>query len=137
VLASGRAIGIAGERIARERPDSMLGRRLASGKEIAGGLVTELAHDGDPDAVEILAWVGRRLGAGIAGIVNALDPALVVVGGGAVAGGDLLLEPARDEAMARVLPPHRDVLRIVPAAFGDESGMLGAAVMAFEELGQA
>ena len=137
VLASGRAIGIAGERIARERPDSTLGRRLASGKEIAGGLVTELAHDGDPDAIEILAWVGRRLGAGIAGIVNALDPELVVIGGGAVAGGELLLEPARVEAAARVLPPHAERLKIVPAEFGEESGMLGAAVLAFEEVAAA
>jgi glucokinase len=61
----------------------------------------------------------------------------VVVGGGAVAGGDLLLEPARVEAAARVLPPHRDRLRIVPAAFGDESGMLGAAVKAFDALDAA
>ncbi len=99
--------------------------------------MTELAHDGDPEAVEILAWVGRRLGAGLAGIVNALDPDVVVIGGGAVAGGELLLEPARGEARARVLPPHAEHLKIVPAAFGEESGMLGAAVMAFERDGQA
>lgn len=132
VLASGVAIGTAGERSAREHPGSPLGERLAAGRAISGGLVTELAHGGDPQARELIADIGRRLGAGIAGLVNALDPELVVIGGGAAAGGELLLEPAREEAAARVLAPHRESLRIVPAAFGEESGMLGAALLALE-----
>ena len=100
---------LAGERIARERPDSDA-RAAARGRarRSPAALVTELAHDGDPTRSEVLAAVGRRLGAGIAGLVNAFDPEVVVVGGGAVAAGDLLLEPARDEAAAaRALPPHR------------------------------
>ena len=42
-------------RVARERPDSGLGRALAEGRELAGPLVTELAHDGDEAAIEVLA----------------------------------------------------------------------------------
>ena len=56
-----------------------------------------------------------------------------MVGGGVIAAGELLLEPARDESSrARALPPARDHVRIVPARFGAEAGMLGAAVLAFE-----
>jgi glucokinase len=133
VLASGTAIGVAGEQAARTEPASELGRRLAAGREITGGLVTELAHDGDPVARSALEEVGRRLGAGIVSVVNVFNPEVVVVGGGAVAAGDLLLEPARRVVAERALPPSRELVRIVPAHFGDESGMLGAALLAMEE----
>ena len=132
VLASGTAIGVAAERAAAATPSSTLGRRRAQGGEITGGLVTELAHDGDEQARGVLAEVGRRLGAGLTGIVNALNPEVVVIGGGAVAAGDLLLDCAREVVRERALPPCADAVRIVPARFGEESGMLGAAVLALE-----
>src|SRR5215204_1584710 len=126
VLASGTAIGVAGREAGRAAPDSELGRRAAAGGEITGALVTELAHAGDPVAREALAEVGRRLGAGITSVVNALNPEVVVIGGGAVAAGELLLAPARAVVSGRALPPSAARVRIVPAHFGDESGMLGA-----------
>jgi len=132
VLASGAAFGRAGAFAASTTPESMLGRRLADGHEITGGIVTELAHAGDEQARAVLREIGLRLGAGLTGIVNALDPEVIVIGGGAVAAGDLLLEPAREVVAARALPPVREGVRIVPAAFGNESGMLGAALMALE-----
>ena len=132
VLASGRAIGREAERLAAERPDSALGRRLAAGAEITGAIATELAHEGDDAALEALAVVGRHLGAGLVSLVNALNPEVIVIGGGAVAAGDLLIEPARAVVAERALPPAREVVEIVPAHFGAESGMLGAALMALD-----
>jgi glucokinase len=129
---SGNAIGREGTRLARERPDTVLGRRLAAGREITGGLVTELAHDGDEMAQLALSEVGRRLGAALTGIVNALNPEVIVIGGGAVAAGEMLLQPARSVVAERALPPAREIVRIVPTHFGDESGMLGAALLALE-----
>jgi glucokinase len=133
VLASGTAIGLAGVEAGRVAPDSQLGRRLATGQEVTGSLVTELAHDGDEQARAVLAEVGRRLGAGLVGLVNAFNPEVVVIGGGPIAAGDLLLEPARRVVAERAIPPVREMVRIVPAHFGDESGMLGAAIFALEE----
>lgn len=132
VVASGWAIGRAGELAARAAPASALAGRLASGLPPTGGLVTELAHSGDTAARAALAEVGRALGAGLCGIVNALDPEVVVVGGGAVAAGDLLLEPARAVVAERALPPIAAGVRIVPAHFGAESGMLGASLLALD-----
>ena len=131
-VVSGRAIGVAAGHLARETPASTLGRLVEEGREITGGLVTEMAHDGDEQAGTVLAGVGERLGIGIAGLVNALDPDIVVVGGGAIAAGDLLLDPAREAAAARVLPPGREPPPIVQTEFGDESEMLGAALLALE-----
>jgi glucokinase len=128
--ASGNAIGRAGEEAARRSPESSLGKALEEGRQITGGLVTELAHDGDEAAIEVLAEAGRWLGLGIVTLVNALNPELVIVGGGAGAAGDLLLQPARDVLAERGLPPSRELVRVLPAHFGSEAGMIGAALTA-------
>jgi glucokinase len=134
-LVSGTAIGREGLRRAEADPDSALGRRLAAEREITGGIVTEMAHDGDPLACEVLAEIGERLGFGLVGLVNTFNPEVIVIGGGAARGGNLLLEPARAVIATRALPPARKGVRIVPAHYGDEAGMIGAALMALESLG--
>jgi glucokinase len=133
VLASGTTIGLEGQAAARAHPESALGRRHAAGRDITGPLVTELAHSGDAAARSVLDVVGRRLGAGLTGLINAFNPEVVVIGGGAVAAGDLLLDPAREVVAERALPPAAQAAKIVPAHFGDESGMLGAALFALDE----
>jgi glucokinase len=133
VMASGTAIGREGTAAAEREPDSALGREARGGREVTGALVTELAHDGCEVAHAVLELIGQRLGVGIASIVNALNPEVVVVGGGAIGGGDLLLEPARRVVAERALPPSRDQVRIVPAHFGDEAGMVGAGLLALDE----
>ena len=133
-LVSGTAIGREGLRRAEADPDSALGRRVAAEKEITGGIVTEMAHDGDALAREVLAEIGERLGFGLVGLVNTFNPEVIVIGGGAVRGGELLLEPARRVIAAHALPPAREGVRLVPAHYGDEAGMIGAALMALESL---
>jgi glucokinase len=134
-LVSGHAIGAEGLRHARETPDSALGRALASGRQITGALVTELAHDGDPAACDVMALMGSRLGLGVVTLVNIFNPEVVVVGGGAIAAGELLLAPARKVVARRALPINREDVRLAPARFGAESGMLGAACMALDVAG--
>ena len=80
--------------------------------------------------MEAVCSVGRRLGAGLVSILNVLDPEVAVIGGGAVAAGDLLLDPAREVLTAQGLGPPR--MRVVEAYFGGESGMLGAALLALD-----
>jgi len=135
-LASGSALAREALRIARERQNSGLARAVADGRELAGPLVTELAHDGDPDAVEAIRLIGTRLGVGIANYVNIFNPEVVVIGGGVIAAGELLLAPAREEMLRRALPPSRDEVRIVAARFGVEAGMIGAATLAFDGLAE-
>jgi glucokinase len=133
-LASGTALAREALRLAEERGDSALARAASEGRDVAGPLITELAHDGDEAAREALELTGTRLGVGIASLVNIFNPQVVVIGGGVIGAGDLLLEPARAEVARRSLPPSRDVVRIVPAHFGSEAGMVGAAVLAVDGL---
>jgi glucokinase len=134
-LASGLALGREGAEVARRHPDSALGREVAGGREVTGALVTELAHDGDEAARAAVATIGRNLGIGLAAIANALDPEAIVIGGGVIAAGELLLGPAREEMARRALPPVAAAVRVEAARFGEESGMLGAALLARERPG--
>jgi glucokinase len=60
-----------------------------------GPALTEAASYGEPVALGAFAEVGRWLGVGLADLVAAFDPDLVLVGGGVSVAGELLLEPAR------------------------------------------
>jgi glucokinase len=134
-VASGSAIERAGRRAVRDHPGSRLAE-LSGGDpgRVDGPAVTAAAREGDEVAVAILAEVGRRLGEGIAGLVNVLDPELVVVGGGVVEAGDLVLEPARRAFRDAVeAAAHRPDVPLVPAALGPDAGAIGAAALALEE----
>lgn len=134
-FASGTALGRDALAAAHAHPASALGVALGEGRAITGALVTELAHDGDPTAVAVVRRVGEYLGVGIASLVNVFNPSVVVVGGGVIAAGELLLEPAREVLIRRALSPSKETARVVPARFGAESGMLGAATLALDGIG--
>lgn len=136
-MASGTALAREARQAAVEQPDSALARAQADGYELTGPLVTELAHDGDGAALAILELIGQRLGVAIASFVNIFNPQVVVIGGGVMAAGDLLLEPARVEVAARALGPAKEEVRIVPAALGVEAGMIGAAILAADGIGES
>jgi glucokinase len=136
-MCSGTALAREAARFASERPESRLAAAVRDGREPAGPLVSELAHDGDEAALAVLELIGTRLGIGIANYVNIFNPEVIVIGGGVIGAGELLLEPARAEMRRRALPPSRDEVRIVAARFGVEAGMIGAAALAFDGLAQA
>jgi glucokinase len=131
--ASGTALGREARQVAEGRPDSALGRKLAAGEEIDGKLVTELALAGDADAVGVFEMVGSRLGVALTSFANIFEPNVIVIGGGVIAAGDLLLEPARRELRARALPPMKGI-PVLAAELGEDAGMIGAAAMARIEL---
>jgi glucokinase len=137
-LASGRAIDRMGRAAASADGGSTL-LRLAGGdlEQVSGRHVTEAARQGDEVALRIFAEAGRRLGEGIAGLVNVLDPQVVVVGGGAMVAADLLLDPARASFQEAVEgPDSRPHVPLVAAELGNDAGAVGAAALALEELGR-
>ncbi len=136
IYVSGTALVREATRLAQERPDSGLGRALSAGRALAGPLVTELAHDGDPAAREVVHLLGERLGVVVTSLANIFNPQIVVVGGGVIAAGELLLAPARAVVRERTLPYFGDHLQVVAARFGIEAGMVGAAALAYEGLAQ-
>lgn len=137
-VASGRALDRLGREAAERQPSSELARIAGSDPQsVTGRLVSKAAQNGDPVAVHVFEEVGRRLGEGIAGLVNVVDPEVVVVGGGVADVGDLLLDPARRAFEESVeAPQHRPPVPIVRATLGNDAGAVGAAdlaVVEFEE----
>jgi glucokinase len=96
--------------------------------------LVRLAAEGEERAVEILAGMGRHLGAGIATLVNIFNPQLVVVGGGFAAAGDFVLEPAREVVRRDSLGDAGEKVRIVRAELGTAAGLIGAGLIGFESL---
>jgi glucokinase len=132
-LASGTALGREGRAAAESAPDSVLGKMLADGETVDGKAVTEAALAGDETAVGVFELIGSRLGVACASFANVFQPNAIVVGGGVIAAGDLLLEPARREIRERALRPMNET-PILEATLGNDAGMIGAAAMARTEL---
>ena len=135
-LASGTALGREGLAAAEATPDSALGQALAAGKEVDGRVVTEAALAGDRRAIEVFELIGGRLGVACSSFANVFQPDAIVVGGGVIAAGDLLLEPARRELRSRALRPMNET-PILQATLGNDAGMIGAAALARAELATA
>jgi glucokinase len=128
-------LGREGREAAEREPDSVLGKIAAAGEEIDGKVVTEVALGGDATAIGVFDLVGTRLGVALTSFANIFEPEVFVIGGGVIAAGDLLLDPARRELEARALPPMKRI-PVLAAELGPDAGMIGAAAMARIELEQ-
>jgi glucokinase len=135
-LASGTALGREARAAAESALESALGKALAEGKEIDGRVATEAALAGDQTAIEVFELIGGRLGVACSSFANIFQPHAIVVGGGVIAAGDLLLEPARREVRERALDPMNKT-PILEATLGNDAGMIGAAALARTELAKA
>jgi glucokinase len=118
------ASGGAADRIARE----ILGEGL-TGRDLVAA-----AREGNASALEAMHEIGRRIGAGIGGLINVFDPELIVLGGGFSVALDLLLDSAREVVAQEALPPGRSSARIVPAELGPDAGLIGAGLVGLEAL---
>lgn len=89
--------------------------------------------DRDPVVVREVDRAARFLGIGLASLINVLDPQRVIVGGGVVeALGEAYLAIVRDAARPHILADPDSVSRIVQSRLGDDSGVLGASLLARE-----
>ncbi|MDO9334728.1 MAG: ROK family protein [Dehalococcoidales bacterium] len=135
LYASGSAIA----RRAREKIQQGRKTRLL---KIAGGdldkidalLIKKAAEQGDALARKLVAETARYLGIGLGSLINIFNPELIVFGGGLSKMGDALLEPAIREAGRRSYHDAYKVVKFALAELGDNSGVLGAAVYARNEL---
>jgi glucokinase len=135
---SGTALGLAAHVEAIADPGGGLGRRAHAAGAVSALTsrdVVELAEEGDERCRELIGDLGRKLGLALAGLANIFNPRLFVIGGGlAEATGEAVLEPAREVLAKRALRPNCDA-RVVPAAFGNDAGLIGAAALALRLAG--
>jgi len=133
-LSAGHAIDHAAAAAAAANPNSALGRLAAGGKTVLGADAVDAAHQGDPVAAQVVRRWARALGVGIANAINTFDPDEVVIGGGAIAAGDLLIGPATEIAAGYTHPGLRGRATVRFARWGATAGVLGAGLLAVHEL---
>lgn len=92
------------------------------------------AEQGSPAALEAFAETGRWLGIGLAGVINVLNPDLVLLGGRLASSYSFVRSTLEAELDRRVLRASRRLVRVVPTTLGDDAPLLGAAELAFEPL---
>lgn len=94
-------------------------------------LATAVAQ-GDAVAIRAGRRSARYTGLAIGGVVNLVDPAIVVIGGGiAEAVGQRYIDWAAEIARRQILPSAARDVPIVASRLGDDAGLLGAALTAF------
>jgi glucokinase len=131
-FASGAGLGV------RAREAALAGRlgqvvKIAGGdpESVRGEDVSAAAAAGDPEARRVIEEVGWWLGFGLANLACVLDPECFVLGGGLVHAGDPLLDSARATFAGLVEGgTRRPLAAIVPAAFDERAGAVGAALAA-------
>ena len=111
----------------------LAGRLPSGGRGEVDALLRD-AEAGAPAALTALDSVGRWLGVGLAGLVNILDPELIVLGGLFGRIHPFIAAPLERELDRRALAAPRALVRIVPATLGVDAPLLGAAELAFEPL---
>jgi glucokinase len=115
--------------------DCTVSRRSAGRFSSTKALVA--AHlAGDAAATDVWLRSVRHLAAGITSIVNALDPEVVILGGGIAAAGDALFIPLRQHLDEMEWRPTGRAVPILPATLGDRAGAIGAAHAALEDTGR-
>jgi predicted NBD/HSP70 family sugar kinase len=107
------------------------GRPATGGRE-AVALLLDAAAAGEPEALAGLAHVGNWLGIGLAGLINVLNPSLVVLGGLFEHIHPFVAAQLDDVLQRRALPASRELVTVVPGTLGVDGPLLGAAEHAFE-----
>ena len=137
--ASGPAIATrAREALIREDTASML-PAMVDGQldRITAETVYDAAKKGDGLANDIVRDTARYLGAGIATLLNVINPDVVVIAGGVTRAGEALFGPLRTEVRRRAFNPAVEAVRIVPAELPGTAGVVGAvAVFKMDRLGK-
>ena len=134
MLASGTAVAREAIRRTSQGERSSI-TDIVDGKieNITAEKVSLAAQGGDSLALEVISRAATYLGVGMANLVNIFNPEMIIVGGGMSKMGDLLLNPARQVVRERAFALSAQAVGIVTAQLGDNAGVLGAAVFAYQQ----
>jgi predicted NBD/HSP70 family sugar kinase len=121
--------------LADDSRDSQI-RALAGGDLLLldVGLVVEAAGAGDLVARKALEEVGEQLGIGIANLVNAFNPEMVVLGGVLSLAGAFLLPVIKRTVQEHALLQPGEGVQLATAAHGTEACVMGAVALVLDNI---
>jgi glucokinase len=134
-LASGTALAKAARKLIETGADTSI-LSFAEGKidKVTAQTVQSAAEKGDPLANQLILKVAYYFGVGVANLINIFNPEMIVIGGGLSNIGERLFKPAHRVVEERAFTRAYRTVRFVKAALGRNSGVLGAAAFAFDEM---
>jgi glucokinase len=135
VLASGTALAREAKRRIQEGVKTSILKYVDGDLErLTAQVIHKAAEQGDKFAKELIGRTGYYVGVGLTNLINIFNPELIVIGGGLSNIGDMLLAPAFKTAGQRAYKEAFQAVRFVTAQLGRNSGVLGAAAFAFQEM---
>ncbi len=93
-------------------------------------LLAQAAQQGCPIARSMYNGFAEKLATLIMNLMYAIVPEAIIIGGGVARAGSLLFEPLHARLKEQLFPVHYAALRVLPAHFGADSGLIGAGLMA-------
>jgi glucokinase-like ROK family protein len=134
-LVSQRALfRFVGELLAQGLPSLLVERTEGRLDRLSVPMVVDAAQVGDSVAIQSLSKLGRWLGIGIASLLNALNPDLVVFGGILSLAADVLLPIVGEEIQKRALRINCETVRVVRAAHGSDACVRGGVAMVYQSV---
>jgi glucokinase len=111
--------------------NSILTEMVPESELLTAAHVGVAARKEDPLALEVVSEAARHIGRHLASLVHALNPELIVLGGGVSSIGEPFFDVIEQTIGEHVMhPAFVEQLRLLPAKLGDEAGLVGAMVMA-------
>jgi len=134
-MASKTAIANRIAKAVKKSKPTTLGDKMARKGRLKSGDLADAVYEADEIAIREVRRSAHYLGLGLGSLINVLAPEVVIIGGG-VAGalGDPWIDLIRSSARTQMLADPENKIKIVRAALGDDAGILGAALMARENL---
>lgn len=133
-LAGGAALARDAASAARDPRSTYLARHHRDGQPLTSGSIVEAALHGDPVAIEMLNASAELVGEALAGMVNLLNPSIIVLGGSIGRSLGLYLATVHRAVLNRSLPLATRSLQIVTSPLADRAGLIGAAFTVLDEL---
>jgi glucokinase len=109
--------------------------RELTGSTISPSVVLERWSDGDKNANEAVITLAHWIGIGVGNVLNLLHPACLVIGGGLMEVGERFFETIRQSIREHCLPAIVRSVLIQRAHFGNQAGVVGAALFAMGNCG--
>jgi glucokinase len=95
--------------------------------------LVEMMLSGDADALTVTKEAGRRMGQGLALLIDALNPQVIVLGSLAVVLGERILGAARQVVAEETLPQAAAACEIVPSVLGSQIGDVASLMAALTD----
>jgi len=124
---SATGIVITADEMLKEAPKSLL-HELE--RPLTSEMIYEAATRGDATALNVFKETGRYLGIACANLMNFLDLEMIIIGGGVMAAGDMLMNPALEVAKQYAFPSAYADCQIVQSKLWPDAGLIGAALLA-------